>query len=291
MHELEEAQVERQLLLRDAPMRSQPGPKQRPESLQAVHVNLAKPITVLVTSEFPGRMADGAMRVAPGRQFAVDVILVGIDHAPGADRSLDDRADGRLLDVLQHADDDLPRPLDHAQDRRLLLLKGPPTPLPLEAPPPTQALLPSDGFGMALMPGHDIDLVAFDFTFENDRGLVIDDALPQLRAHALGIVRIEVQLAGDLLIGEVQPQEIQTEDPDPQGLMMAGEDGPGEVVEAARTATAEIAPTSVLRLVVALLGNLVGITVGASDPLRPPQVADDLEAARVVDQGLDVEHS
>jgi len=33
VHELEEAEVERQLVLRDAPMRSQPGAQQRPEAL------------------------------------------------------------------------------------------------------------------------------------------------------------------------------------------------------------------------------------------------------------------
>ena len=57
------------------------------------------------------------------------------------------------------------------------------------------------------MSGDDVDLVAFDLAGENDLGLVLDDALPQLRAHPLGVVRIEIQLAGDLLVGEIQPEE------------------------------------------------------------------------------------
>src|SRR5262249_2922780 len=73
--------------------------------------------------------------------------------------------------------------------------------------------------------------------------------------------------------------------------MMAREDGAGEVVEAAPTAAAEIALASGLSRVVALQRYLGGVAVGAADPVRPPQVADDLEAARVIDQGLDVEHS
>src|SRR5262249_26522194 len=234
-------QVERQLLLRDAAMRPKPGPKQRPEPLQGVHVDLTKPIAVLITSEFAGCMADRAVPVTPCRKPAVDIILIGINHAPGADRSPDDRVDGRLLDVLQHADDDLSRPLDHAQDRRLLLLKGPPAPFPLEAPPSAGSLFVSDGFGVALVPGDDVDLVAFDFALEDDRRLVLDDALPQSRAHALGIVGIQLQFAGDLLVGEVQAEEIEADDPDPKGLMMAGEDGPGQVVEPARTGLAEVA--------------------------------------------------
>ena len=217
-------------------MRPKPGPKQRPETLQGIHVNLAKPIAVLVPGEFAGCMADRVMQVTPLRQPAVDVIFIGVNHAPRTDRGSDDRVDGRLLDVLQHADDDLPSPLNHPQDRWLLLLQGPSAPLAFEASPPTESLFLLNRFGMSLMSGDDVDLVAFDLAGENDLGLVLDGALPQLRAHPLGVVGIEIQLAGDLLDGEIQPEEIQAQDPDPQGSMMASADGLGQVVEPARTA-------------------------------------------------------
>src|SRR3954471_24908323 len=51
VHELEEAQVQRQLLLRDPPMRTKPGAQQRPEALQGVDVDLAEPIAVLIAGE------------------------------------------------------------------------------------------------------------------------------------------------------------------------------------------------------------------------------------------------
>ena len=140
------------------------------------------------------------------------------------------------------------------------------------------------------MPGHDVDFVAFDLACEDNRGLALDDALPQPRAHPLGVIGVEVQLAGDLLVGEVQPQEIQAQDPDAQGLMVAGEDGPGQVIEPPGAGPTVIAPPSGLGLITALLRDPVGVTAGAVDPLGPPQVADDLEAARVIDQGLNVEH-
>src|SRR5262249_31402194 len=101
----------------------------------------------------------------------------------------------------------------------------------------------------SLMSSHHVDLVAFDLTGEHHRRPLLDDALPQLRAHPLGVVRIEIQLAGNLLVGEVQAEEIQAEDPDPQGLMMAGEDGPGQVVEPAGTRLAEVALPGRLNLV------------------------------------------
>ena len=121
-------------------MRPQPRSQQRPEPLDGVDVDLAEPIAVLVAGELAGRMADRAMRVAPRRQPGLDIVFIRIDHAPRADRRPDDRADGRLLDVLQHPDDDLPGPLNHAEDRRLLLLQGAAAPRAFQAPAPTGSL-------------------------------------------------------------------------------------------------------------------------------------------------------
>src|SRR5437764_5305786 len=53
------------------------------------------------------------------------------------DRLTDQRADRRLLDVGQHANDDLAAPLDHPEDRRLLLRQRPPARGPLQPPAPS----------------------------------------------------------------------------------------------------------------------------------------------------------
>ena len=76
---------------------------------------------------------------------------------------------------------------------------------------------------------------------EPHRGLPGDDPLAQLRGHHLGVVLVEVQFLGDLLVGEVQAHEVQAQDPDPQRLVVAGEDGVGQVVEAAAAAVALVA--------------------------------------------------
>ena len=49
VHEGEEAEVERQLLLRDAAVRAQPGAPQRPDPLHGVGVHLAEAVAVVVT--------------------------------------------------------------------------------------------------------------------------------------------------------------------------------------------------------------------------------------------------
>src|SRR5215212_10692255 len=53
VHDLEEAEVERQLVLRDAPVRPQPGAQQRPEAFHGVDVDLAVAVAVLVAGVSP----------------------------------------------------------------------------------------------------------------------------------------------------------------------------------------------------------------------------------------------
>src|ERR687890_1715870 len=65
VHELEEAEIERQLLLRDAPMRAEPGAQQGPRSLHGVDVDLAEAIAILVAGVLATSMADRLVLIAP----------------------------------------------------------------------------------------------------------------------------------------------------------------------------------------------------------------------------------
>ena len=82
--ELEEAEVERQLLLRDAAVRAQPGAQQRPEALDGVDVDLAEAVAVLIARVLAPGVADRLVPVAPVVQAGVDVVLVGVDEGAGA---------------------------------------------------------------------------------------------------------------------------------------------------------------------------------------------------------------
>ncbi len=123
VHELEEAEVERQLVLRDAAVRAEPGAQQRPKSFHRVDVDLAEPVAVLVAGILASGVADRFMPVAPGWQAGVDAILVRVDEGARGDGGRDDRLDRGLLHVGQHAQHDLATALDQAEDRRLVLLQ------------------------------------------------------------------------------------------------------------------------------------------------------------------------
>ena len=89
---------------------------------------------------------------------------------------------------------------------------------------------------------------------------------------------------------EVQPHEVEAQDPDPQRLVVAGEDCPGQVVEPLAAAVALVALPLGLGVVVAVLGGPGTATLGAPYAVRPAHQADGLEALGVVDEGLDVDH-
>jgi hypothetical protein len=74
VHELEEAEVQRHLLLRDAAVRPQPGAQQRPDPFHGVDVDLAEPVAVLVTGVLTPGVAHGLVPVPPLFQPGVDVV-------------------------------------------------------------------------------------------------------------------------------------------------------------------------------------------------------------------------
>jgi hypothetical protein len=69
------------------------------------------------------------------------------------------------------------------------------------------------------------------------------------------VIFIQAQFPGDLEIGEIQPHEIQAQDPDPQRLMMAGQDCPGQVIEAAVASFAAVALAVALSLIVTVAND------------------------------------
>src|SRR3954469_4624353 len=81
---LEEGEIERQLLPRDAPVGPEPGAQQRPEALQRVDVDLAEPVTILVARVLATPVTDRLVPVAPLVQAAVDAVLVGVHQRPFA---------------------------------------------------------------------------------------------------------------------------------------------------------------------------------------------------------------
>jgi hypothetical protein len=147
VHELKEAQVERQFFLRDPTMGSQPRAQQRPEALSRVDMDLMEAIPIFVTGVFAPAVTHRMMVKAPILQWVIDRVFIGMNPGSWGDKRLDEGTDGGLLDVLQHPDDHRAAALNHAENGRLFLLQGAPTPCPFQpaAPPPTAFFFTASG--------------------------------------------------------------------------------------------------------------------------------------------------
>ena len=81
------------------------------------------------------------------------------------------------------------------------------------------------------MPRHNVNLVAFDLARQHHRRLFGQNPLTQLSGHVLRAVRVQLQFLSDLRIRQIQPQEIEAQNPDSQRLMMSRENCPREIVK------------------------------------------------------------
>src|SRR5215510_2398353 len=95
-------------------------------------MDLTEPISIVVAGKLASGVTDRLMGVAPRGRPGIDVIFIGVNHRPWGNRASNQGLDRRLLDILQHPDDDFARALEHAQDRWLFLLPRAPSPLPLQ---------------------------------------------------------------------------------------------------------------------------------------------------------------
>src|SRR5271155_214207 len=95
-------------------------------------MNLMEAVLVLVTSVFPGGVADRVMGIAPVAQAIVNIILISMYLAPFGNGASDDGFEGGLLHVGQHVDRHLTATLYHAENRWLLLFQRAETAFPLQ---------------------------------------------------------------------------------------------------------------------------------------------------------------
>src|SRR3954471_9235631 len=163
-----------------------------------------------------------------------------------------------------------------------------PAPAPPSAAGAGRVALFSDRLGVALVARHDVHLVALDLATEGDLGPPDDYPLPRGGGHPLGVVRVEVEFLGDLLIGEVQAHEVQDQDPDPQRPVMSGEDRIGQVIEATAAGPTFVPLSLRFGFIPALLDDRIRVAVRAADAVGPAEVADHLVALGVVDDPQDV---
>ncbi len=138
------------------------------------------------------------------------------------------------------------------------------------------------------MPGNHVNLVAFDLPAERDLRLPVDDPFTKSQGRPLSVIGVQVQLLGDLFVREVQPHEVEEEDPGPQRLMAAGEDAPVQVVDPPPAGRALVRLPFRLGVVFPRPRDLGRVAVKATRAVGSSQGPDHLLALGVVVERLDV---
>src|SRR3954469_21192598 len=263
----------------------QPGSQERPEAFHGVDVDLAEAIAVLVAGVFASTMTDGLVTVAETRESGIDAILVSIDVRAFGDSLLDDRMEGRLLDIGQHPEHDLAAALDHAEDRRLFLLQGAAPAAALQSVAPAVAPLGPHRLGIALVPGDDVELVELDVAAQDHLGCLRHDAVAQHLGHGLGVALAQTQFLRDLTVRQVYSHEVRAQDPGRNGLMMSGQNGSRQVIEAVLAGLAQVSLSVPLAIVMTVADHACAAAVKADNAVRPSELTNDFIALRFVEQG------
>jgi len=137
---------------------------------------------------------------------------------------------------------------------------------------------------LALVPGHDVDLVDFHLAFERHLWRLGDQAAAQVLRHGLHVRPANAQFACDLPVGKVQPHEVEAQNPHAQPLVVPGQHGAGEIVEAGCTGFAPMPLPSRLRAVAPVPDHRRAAAPGALHALRPVVLAHKGEALGIVHQ-------
>src|SRR3954469_24077200 len=261
----------------------QPGSQERPEAFHGVDVDLAEAIAVLVAGVFASTMTDGLVTVAETRESGIDAILVSIDVRAFGDSLLDDRMEGRLLDIGQHPDHDLAAALNHAEDRRLLLLQGAAPAAALQSVAPAFPSLGPHRLGIALVPSDNVELVELDIAAQDHLGRRRHDAVAQHLGHGLDVALAHTQFVRDLMVRQVHSHEVRAQDPGRDRLMMSGQNGSRQVIEAIPAGLAQVSLSVPLAIVMTVADHACATAVQADNAVRPAELTNDVIALRFVE--------
>jgi hypothetical protein len=105
----------------------------------------------------------------------------------------------------------------------------------------------------------------------------------------MDVVFIQAEFPGDLKIGEVQSHEIQAQYPDPERLVMACQDRPGQIIEATAAAIATVALAVRLFLIMTVTDHRMARTARTANAIGPTMLTDQIEALAVIDERGEVD--
>lgn len=139
------------------------------------------------------------------------------------------------------------------------------------------------------MARHNIDLVDLDGARKLHRSDPGDETIAQARCHFVHVVLVQLKFARDLQIGKIEAHEVKAQNPQAQGLMMAGQDRAAQVIEASPTAFAPVALAVRLRIVPTVATDALAGATGAAHRIGPTMLTNELVTLAIVDESGEID--
>src|SRR3954447_16583139 len=108
--------------------------------------------------------------------------------------------------------------------------------------------------------------------------------------HCLYLRGLHFQLLRDLPVGEVQPHQVEAQNPHAQWLMVPGQHRAGQIVEASMAGLPQVALPVPLSVVMAIADDHGTVAVRAAHAIRPTMLTHKLKTLGLVQQPREIDH-
>src|SRR3954463_7034725 len=143
---------------------------------------------------------------------------------------------------------------------------------------------------LALVPGHDVDFIDLSGVVQLRDGSACHQPLAEMLGHRLHVRGIQAQFLRDLPVGEVQPHQVEAQNPHAQWLMVPGQHRAGQIVEASMARLAQVALPVPLAFVMAIADDHGIVAVRAAHASWPTMLTHKLKTLGLVQQPREIDH-
>src|SRR4051794_20996822 len=140
------------------------------------------------------------------------------------------------------------------------------------------------------MPGDTINLIDLGSAFPLRDRRPSEQTLAKLLGHRLHVRGVQAQFLSDLPVGEVQPHQVEAQNPHAERLMVPGQHRASQVVKTAMARLAQVALPMPLPFVMAVADHHSTVAVRTAHAIRPTMLTHQIKAPGLVQQAREIDH-
>src|SRR3954453_14693666 len=230
-------------------------------------------------------VADRLVAIAPGWQSGIDVVFIGMDQPAGRNCLGDNRLAARWA---AYAGSPVRR-AGSARERVVSPVPACRVPAHLKACDAVPAAPFYHLSRLALVPSHDGDFIDRSGALQLRDGSACHQPLAEVLGHRLHVRGVQAQFLRDLPVGEVQPHQVEAQNPHAQWLMVPAQHRAGQIVEASMARLAQVALPVPLAFVMAIADDHGIVAVRAAHASWPTMLTHKLKTLGLVQQPREID--